>query len=88
VKLKTANCIEDVASHFDIFIYLMRGTDIHLYLGLVHPVALVFQTKIINRLFVCSQLIVSLLYTNYTTCFGYTAILRCITYIKMLKLLL
>jgi hypothetical protein len=35
-----------------------------------------------------SQLIVSLLYTNHTTCFGYTAILRCIMYIKMLKLLL
>jgi hypothetical protein len=42
-------------------------------LGLVHPVALVFQQKSqIN--FLCSQLIVSLLYTNHTTCFGYTAI--------------
>jgi hypothetical protein len=38
--------------------------------------------------FPCSQLIVSLLYTNHTICFGYTATFRCIMYIKMLKLLL
>jgi hypothetical protein len=29
---------------------------------------------------------VSLLYTDYSTCFGYIAIFRCIVYIKMLKI--
>jgi hypothetical protein len=38
--------------------------------------------------FLCSQLVMSLLYTNHTTCFGYSAIFRCIMYIKMLTLLL
>jgi hypothetical protein len=31
--------------------------------------------------YLCSQLIVSLLYTNHTTCFGYMSILRCNTHI-------
>jgi hypothetical protein len=30
--------------------------------------------------YLCSQLIVSLLYIDHTTCFGYTAIFRCVKY--------
>jgi hypothetical protein len=30
--------------------------------------------------YLCSQLIVSLLYIDHTTCFGYTAIFRCVTH--------
>jgi hypothetical protein len=61
--------------------------NVSLELRLVHPVAVVFLWKSqINHL--CQQLIVSLLYTNHTTYFGYTAILSCVMYIKMLILLL
>jgi hypothetical protein len=30
--------------------------------------------------YLCSQLIMSLLYIDHTTCFGYIAIFRCVTY--------
>jgi hypothetical protein len=35
-----------------------------------------------------SMLIVSLLYTDHTTCFGYIDIFRCVIYIKMLKIVI
>jgi hypothetical protein len=50
----------------------------------------ILKTKITIQLHLFATYRVSCLYcTQYhTTCFGYTAIIRCITYIKMLKLLL
>jgi hypothetical protein len=41
-----------------------------------------------DNCYLCSQLIVSLLHTDHTTCFGYTAIFRCVTCIKMLKIVI
>jgi hypothetical protein len=41
-----------------------------------------------DNCYLCSQLIVSLLHTDHTTGFGYIAIFRCVTNIKMLKIVI
>jgi hypothetical protein len=72
----------------NIFLWNVSGLlQDYLNLGLVHPVAPVFNenhksiasVRSLSRLY-CTQ------YNNHTTCFGYTAIIRCVIYTKMLKL--
>jgi hypothetical protein len=62
---------------------LIGNTGSNLILGWCILLRLYYNEN--DHSYLCSQLIVSLLYVDHTTCFGYTAIFRRVTY-KMLKI--